>query len=107
MSTANTLAVLRRTNGQPALLALASIDLTFSAQPAAERNALRTAVQALGIPHWCDPTILKSLLDDEADVSTLWASVRKLAIIEPFPARGPLAVNVHEASRLAIRKYLS
>jgi hypothetical protein len=38
-----------------------------------------------------------------AEAETLTALLRRLPIVEPFPARGPGATNVHDSVRLVLR----
>jgi tetratricopeptide (TPR) repeat protein len=115
------LSLIREAQGDPALLAFATVDLTFSGLPEAERLALRSALAAAAIPHWCDAGILAELdggsgaPDSDAPDSGApngsggdrWARLKRLPVVEPFQARGTDAADVHEASRLAIRKYLA
>jgi hypothetical protein len=60
---AEQLRVLRDAQGQPAKLVLATVDLAYSALPNAERAALKGALEAVAIPHWCDEAFLAVLLD--------------------------------------------
>ena len=108
MDGAEQLQIIRDTRGDPALLALATVDLAFPGVPEGERIALRLALEAAAIPHWCDEAILAKLIDgsDPSD-SSRWARLKTLPIIESFAARGTDAANVHEASRLSIRKRLA
>ena len=99
------LQLIRDAHGDPALLALATVDLTFPDLPDGERTALRSALEAAAVPHWCDADILAELIDDSGSpIPGQWARLKELPVVEPFPARGADAGNVHEASRLAIRK---
>ena len=69
---------------------------------------MRSALEAAAVPHWCDAAILAELIDDSGSPShSQWARLKKLPVVEPFPARGADAGNVHETSRLAIRKRLA
>jgi tetratricopeptide (TPR) repeat protein len=102
------LRVLQAAQGDPAQLALATVDLAFPALTDGERAELRTALEAAAIPHWCDAGILAALLEISSEAATAQlARLRKLTVIEPFPARGEDAVNVHETSRLALRRSLA
>jgi tetratricopeptide (TPR) repeat protein len=97
--------VLQAAQGDPARLALATVDLAYPALPDAERGAIKEALEAAAVPHWCDELILATLLQiPPADAAARFAHLRGLRVVEPFPARGLNAVNVHEASRLALRK---
>jgi len=108
MDFAEQLRVLQAAEGNPAKLALATVDLAFPELPDADRTALKEALEAAAIPHWCDPRILATLMQITPEESEVrFARLRKLTVIEPFPARGEGAVNVHEAARLAVRKWLA
>jgi tetratricopeptide (TPR) repeat protein len=109
------LSLIREAQGDPALLAFATVDLTFPGLPPGERLALRSALAAAAIPHWCDAGILAELDGSGAPDSGApngsgddrWARLKRLPVVEPFQARGTDAADVHEASRLPIRKYLA
>jgi len=102
------LALLQAAAGDPAKLALATADLAFPALPPGERLALREALAAAAIAHWFDANILADLLEITAEESrVLHGRLCQLTVVEPFPARGETAVNVHEAARLALRKSLA
>ncbi len=102
------LAMLAEAHGDPALLAEAGVELSFGSLDEAERHATRDALAAAAIPHWFDAAILGALLEvDDARAAELAGRLHQLAIVEPFPARGAAAYNVHEASRLALRKRLA
>lgn len=99
--------ILRAAQGDPALLALVPLDLTFAEAPQAERERLRTALIAASVPHWFDGPFLAALLATSADEACdLVGKLRGLTNVEDFPARGESACNVHEASRLALREHL-
>ena len=102
------LRVLQAAQGDPAKLALATVDLAYPALADAERTALKESLEAAAIPHWCDEAILAALLGITAEESAVrLARLRRLSVVEPFPARGSNAVNVHEAARLALRKAMA
>ena len=86
---------------------LFTVDLAYPGLPDEERDAVKQALKAAAIPHWCDAGFLSALLgtglEEAARLIRLLAALR---IVEPFPARGEEAVNVHEASRLALREHL-
>src|SRR5215472_11279543 len=83
------LQLIRDAHGNSALLALATVDLTFPSLPDYERAALRLALEAAAVPHWCDAAILAELIDDSGSpVPSQWALLKKLPVVEPFPARG-------------------
>ncbi len=99
--------LLQAAQGNPARLALAAIDLAYTALAAAERESLKEALEAAAITHWCDEDILASLLEiSKEDSAVRLARLRRLSVVEPFPARGN-AVNVHEAARLALRQAMA
>ncbi len=107
MDFAAQLHVLEQAQGDPALLALALVDISLRALPDASRARVRDALLAAAVPHWCDSPLLATLLQTtEEEASTLLGHLRSLACVEPFPARGADAVNVHEASRLPLREHL-
>jgi hypothetical protein len=87
---------------------------------------LRSALAAAAVPHWCDAGILAELDGGSGAPGSgapgsgapgsgvpngsggdRWARLKRLPVVEPFQARGTDAADVHEASRLAIRKYLA
>jgi tetratricopeptide (TPR) repeat protein len=107
MGFAEQLRVLQAAQGDPAKLVLVTVDLAFPELPSAERFALMETLEAAAIPHWCDPGILGTLLEirpEESDIR--FARLRKLTVVEPFPARGESVVNIHEAARHALRRRL-
>jgi cell division protein FtsZ len=59
------------------------------------------------VPHWCDPPFLAALIGADArEAEWLFDRLRSLTVVEPFPARGERAVNVHESARLPLREHL-
>jgi hydroxymethylglutaryl-CoA reductase len=108
MDFAKQLRVLQAAQGDPAKLALATVDLAFPALSDAGRAELKATLEAAAIPHWCDVGVLAALLQIPPEEGTLrLAQLRKLTVVEAFPARGESALNVHEATRLALRKWLA
>ena len=102
------LELIRDAHGDRALLALATVDLTFPDLPGSERTALRSALEAAAVPHWCDTDILAKLTGDSGSpIPDQWERLKKVPVVEPFPARGADAGNVHESNRLAIRHRLA
>src|SRR5262249_23208097 len=80
----------------------------FPDLPDGERAALRSALAAAAVPHWCDAAILADVTSDrDSLLPDQWARFKALPVVESFPARGTDAVNVHEATRLALRKRLA
>src|SRR5262245_38221366 len=101
------LRILQVAQGNPALLALATVDLVHNALPAEERVQIKDALVAAAVPHWCDRDFLAELLDTTPEEGEhLLNQLRALTVVEPFPARGEHAINVHEAARLALREHL-
>lgn len=96
---------LRAAEDDPARLALATIDIAHSDLAEERRQAIKDALCAAAVPHWVDTAFLAALLDVPHHESTaLMERLRGLSVIEPFPARGADAVNVHETSRKALRE---
>jgi len=96
------------TPGDPALRALATVDQAFPGDSEAERGALRSALEAAAVPHWCDAAILTALIDDSGLLGPgQWALLKVLPVIEPCPEQGADAGRVAEGSRLAIRRRLA
>ncbi len=107
MDFAEQIRILEAAKGDPALLYLASVDLTLPALTAAERARVKEALIAAAIPHWCDRGFLAALLSATSEESErLLGWLCSLKIIEPFPARGEAAINVHETARLTLREHL-
>jgi tetratricopeptide (TPR) repeat protein len=99
------LKILAAAAGDPARLALATVDLAHASLTERQRQALKSALQAAAVPHWVDEALLGAMLAESREESTqLLARLRALRVLEPFPARGQGAVNVHQASRLALRE---
>jgi len=80
----------------------------FPGDSDAERGALRSALEAAAVPHWCDAAVLTALIDDSGLLGPgQWARLKVLPVIEPCPEQGADAGRVAEASRLTIRKRLA
>jgi hypothetical protein len=108
MGSLEQLNLIRDARGDAALLALTTVDLTFPELSGDERAALRSDLEVAAVPHWCDAALLADLLDARGpQTGRQWTRLRALAVVESFPARGVDAGNVHEASRLALRKRLA
>lgn len=107
MGLAEQLLILKTAKGMPAQLALATVDLAHDTRPEAERLRIKDALLAAAVPHWCDSEFLAALLQATPKQAVrLFGKLRTLTVIEPFPARGKHAINVHETSRLALREHL-
>lgn len=101
------LEILKTAQQSPALLALATVDLAHHALSAERRSHLKNALLATAVPHWCDGDFLAALLKVPGEEAfRLVGELRALTVVEPFPARGEHAVNVHEATRLALREHV-
>jgi tetratricopeptide (TPR) repeat protein len=102
------LRILRAAQGNPAELTLAAVDLRLAGLPPEERRNVRTALELAAIPHWFDEEVLDALLEPAmaGKAGAMAARLRDLPVVEPFPARGHGAANVHEASRRALRAEL-
>src|SRR4051794_1952311 len=99
MDLAEQIRVLEAARGDPAKLALATVDLAYPELPESERAALTETLEAAAIPHWCDEKILAALLEIPSEESAdRLARLSRLSVAEPFPARGDSAINVHEAN---------
>src|SRR5918999_3226014 len=100
--------ILKEAQGDTAQLGLASVDLLLVGHPDEEREKVRTALEVAAMPHWFDEEILAALLDPPlaADAEALAARLRRLPVVEPFPARGPGAANVHGGTPLALHSAL-
>jgi len=95
------LSQLQAAQGDPEKLTLATLELVLATHPA----TLRDAFEAASIPHWFDAEILGKLLQiDQAGAEEALEQLRTLPMIESFAARN--GWNVHEATRLALRKQL-
>ena len=95
------IARLKEAKGDPEQLALATVDVTLAGQD----KRLREALEAAAIPHWFDERILAHLLDaDPAESAVLRERLVALPMVESFAARK--GWNVHEATRLALRRKL-
>src|SRR5262249_46745876 len=107
MKLAEQLRVLEAAKGDPALLALTTVDLVHQKLPASDRVRIKHALLSSSVPHWCDRNFLVALLQTtSSECERLFDQLRAVTIVEAFPARGEQAVNVHEAARLAIREHL-
>jgi tetratricopeptide (TPR) repeat protein len=101
------LRILHEAGGNQALLALTTVDLAHSALSIHERTAIKTALMAAAVPHWCDSAFLAAMLMTTLEESDgLLERLRTLTVVEGFPARGIGSINVHEATRLALRQHL-
>jgi tetratricopeptide (TPR) repeat protein len=108
MDFAAQLRVLQAAQGDQAKLALVPVDLAFHHLTDDERSTLKRTLEAAAIPHWFDPAILATLLEiPSAEGARRLDQIRRLTVVESFPARGENAFNVLEAPRLAVRKRLA
>src|SRR5579863_8060516 len=108
MNFADQIHVLTAAAGDPAKLALASIDFAFPQLSEDERAALKETLEVVAIPHWYDEEFLNALLEMPAhECAARLVHLRDLTVIETFRARGFARLNVHQAARLAIRRQLN
>lgn len=103
MSLAEHLSKIREAGTDPQAVALVTLEILLEGR----EPELRRAVECAAIPHWFDERIFTALLDpDLQPASADWfKAVVALSAVEPFPARS--GYNVHEATRLALRKRLA
>ena len=108
METDKTLRLLKDAQHDPAKLALVTIDFAYVELPAEQKAVLKATLEAVAIPHWCTANLLSVLLGiTEKEASLRLEKLKNLTIIESFQARGNDAINVHEASRIALRSHLA
>src|SRR6185503_12553462 len=92
---------LQAAQGDPQKLTLATLELVLAARP----STLRTAFEAASVPHWFDAEVLGKLLQiDQPNAEETLEQLLTLPMVESFAARN--GWNVHEATRLALRKQL-
>jgi tetratricopeptide (TPR) repeat protein len=97
----NLLALLRDAAGNPERMTLATAESILSTR----KPGLGVALEAAAIPHSFNGAILSCLLEtDPVEAFALTAELTSLPMVEPFPARE--GWNVHEATRLALRRKL-
>jgi tetratricopeptide (TPR) repeat protein len=88
--------------GDTESLALATVDIVVGAQG----PELKRAIEIAAVPHWFNTRILSELLQSDSETAErVVASLRSLPMVETFASRNGL--NVHEATRLALRNYLA
>jgi hypothetical protein len=87
---------LKAAGDDPFSRALATLDIVLSDQ----EPDLRRAIEVAAIPHWFDESLLAEMLGPDDYIERL----SKLPMVEAFAARG--GWNVHETTRLAIRRDL-
>lgn len=93
---------LQAAQGDPEQLALATLDIALQRQD----PDLRPIVEAAAVPRWFDARLLAALLDvDEATAAAYVTRLQALPMVESFAARR--GWNVHEATRLAVRRHLA
>jgi len=92
----------------PARQALAVIEIVWPDLSDDVLNQVQESLFAAAIPHWFDERILAQLLNiPKGQAGELFARLREFRFVEPFPARGEHSVNVHQATRLALRSELA
>src|SRR5262245_694235 len=101
MELEDTLSRLRAAEGDPQKLTLATVDIVL----AAHEPGLRAVLETAAVPHWFDASILSALLETDQTTAARWVEqLQRLPMVETFPAHD--AWNVHEATRLALRRRL-
>ena len=95
---------LRQAQGDPSEMALIALDFLLDVQP--QPDILRDAINAAAVPHWFDDVVLAYLLvlPDKAEAVAILNSLQQLPVIEPFIRTDIEAYNVHETTRLALRR---
>ena len=92
---------LEAAKGDPEAMILAAVDVSLDSHG----SDLRTALEAAAVPHWFDTGIIAHLLDlDETTAEKLVDRLVQLPFVERFDSRK--GWNVHEATRLALRRRL-
>jgi hypothetical protein len=98
---------LRNAKADPGLMALIALDFLLEAQPASLQKPLRDAVEAAAVPHWFDASMLAYLLNQpEGDVGVVINRLQAFPMIEFFGERSKGTFNVHETTRVALRRQL-
>ena len=98
---------LEQAGNDPVNQILLCVYLAYPDASEKEQNNLRFALKAAAIPHWFDVSILGKLLDiTDEKADEIVSQLKSLSVIEPFPARGLSTFNVHEKSRLTLRRHL-
>ncbi|MBB5031515.1 tetratricopeptide repeat protein [Prosthecobacter vanneervenii] len=101
------LRILQSAGGDPIQLCFAAVDLAFPNRSEQDKLRLKNALEAASIPHWFDGCILAKILDIPIEEGiSIVEDLKCLSLIESFRARGEMAVNVHEKSRLLLREHL-
>ncbi|MEN9985743.1 MAG: hypothetical protein RI925_1245 [Pseudomonadota bacterium] len=94
------LAQLQAAQGDPQALTLATLNIVLEARG----PQLRPLIEAAAIPHWFDHHILSALLPEQAISADAFTALTALPMVEPFQGKG---WNVHESTRLALRRWLA
>ena len=93
---------LEAAQGDTQELALITLDFVLADQD----PGVRDAIEAAAVPHWFDARILGALLGvDAAEGEALAGQLAQLTAVEPFQAHS--GWNVHEATRLGLRRRLA
>ena len=101
------LELLKAAQRDPALLALAIVDIAYSGLTPGERARIKAALMAAAVPHWCDSEFLAALLNTTSEEGhCIFAQLKSLTLVEPFPARGLDAVSVQAEARLELRRHV-
>ena len=93
---------LQAAQGDQQNLLLVTVDIVLTGRD----PSLRAALEAAAVPHWFNSGILARLLGVEAaPAAGIVETLRNLPMVENFTARE--GYNVHEATRLALRRELA
>ena len=94
--------------GDPAKLALATVDSSIGQLPGSERAALTESLEGRRHSALVQPDYPHGAAGDPGSRQRYpLARLSRLTVVEPFPARGEHATDVHEAARLALRKRMA
>ncbi len=94
---------LQAAQGDPDRMVLATAEIVLEGR---NDQRLGPVFEAAAVPRWFDAAILAALLDTDETTSAEWVTrLKALPMVESFAARN--GWNVHEATRLAMRRHLA
>ena len=103
----NRLNRLRQAQNDPQEMALIALEFSSESQQEEEREVVWKAIQASAVVHWFNFDILARLLDTPINnARDIIKKLLMLPMVEPFKAYGESNYNIHETTRLALRKRL-
>ena len=98
---------LRLAQGDSQAMALIALDFMLEAQPETQRELLRQAIEAAAVPHWFDASILAHMLQKPSNfIEDIFETLCSFPMVEQFQLRDKSVFNIHETTRLGLRKYL-